>query len=213
MGKSKPKAPEKPKPTQHETELARQGVQKWNRYMSQYAPLEEAELGNLNRSTQNLRAGRGNADLMQEVSQDAMHNLATPNVATGLSNLGRMNAAMSAAGGVNAQDAVMGDRMQRDEAHLSAIRRGIGQAGQQTQALSSLARQENHQAISRFQTDYRSQLQKSQADNQALWGLAEAGMSIYTGNKLQNEQRARLFSMINPNGWIDSASTRGGVRY
>lgn len=195
MGKDKPDKPKKPQPTAEEKELARQGVEKWNRYVTRYAPLEEDLVRASDRSTSGLRAGRGNADLMQEAGDDAMRSLATPNVATGLTNLGKMSAALSSAGGVNALEARVGDRDYRDKQQLSVIKTGIGQAGQQQSGLSALGRQQNALALDRYSSDYRREVEDSLADSQAINTLAQTGASMYFGNKAQKAQGNRLASI------------------
>lgn len=207
MGK-KPDKPKKPQPTAEERELARQGVQKWNRYVGRYAPLENDLVNASNRSTVNLRTGRGNADLMQEAGDSAIRSLATPNVATGLDNLGKMNVALSSAGGVNKLDGLLGDRNYRDQQQLSVIKTGLGQAGNQQAGLSALGRQQNSLALDRYSSDYKQKLDDSLADTQALSTIVEGGASMYYGNKARKQQESRLNSIINGGVYNNLAAKR-----
>lgn len=198
MGKSKPKAPKAAeyKPTAEEKELARQGVAKWNRYIGQYAPLEKDLIAASDRPTKNLQRGRGNADLMQEASQDSLRSLATPNVTTGLSNLGKMNTALSSAGSVNALQARLGDREYRDHQTLGAIQTGVGVAGSSQSALTTLGRQQNQLALDRFSTKYRADLEEDLANSQAINQLALLGGQAYFGNKARTAQEDRLAGLV-----------------
>lgn len=207
MGKSSPPKPEKPKASAQETELADQGAQKWNRYIEQYSPLEKTELANVGRSTKNLAAGQGNAELMQQASQDAMRGLATPNVATGLTTLGKMNSALSSAGGVNSTSALFSDRVNRDNRMSAAIDRGLGQSGRQMRGLSQLGRQENNLALRRYSMENRAANNESRNDVKALSSLAETGVGIYARGKMNQQRSQRLFEIQNPNGFSDQVDT------
>lgn len=188
--------PSKPEATEHEKELAKQGVYKWNRYIDRYAPLEEAELGTLNRSTSRLRGSRSNADLMQEVSKDLHSTLGSQPISLGLANLGRMNAAMTHAMSTGAADARLGDRADRDQSQLGAIKRGLGIAGEQTQGLSALGRQQNSNMLSRFDTDFRAGIQKENATVQAISDIAESVGTAYGAQAGANKQSQRIGSMM-----------------
>lgn len=211
MGKSSPSKPKKPEPTLEEKELARQGVEKWNRYVNQYAPLEQDLVGASDRPTKGLRRGRGNADLMQEASQDAMKSLASPNVSTGLATLGKMNAALSSAGGANALQSRLEGQEYRDKQTLGAIKTGLGVAGESQSALSSLGRQQNQLALDRYSTEYRADLQQDMANHEAMMGLVQMGGQAYFGGKAKAAQSNRLGKAVYQSRYGDRGDFMGRV--
>lgn len=195
MGKSSSR-PSEPKPSEHEKELGRQGVQKWNRYIDRYALLEEQDLATLAPDRQGRIAAHTNAQLMSEATDNAMAALGSPDTTTSIRNLGQINSALSRAGAAGYTQSIASDRARRDQEKFGAIQRGMGVAGSQTQALSALGRQETEQALSRYTTQVRSRMQRESDRVQAISGLAQAAGSVYTGNVAQAQQSQRLGSAM-----------------
>ncbi|MDH2296021.1 MULTISPECIES: hypothetical protein [Gammaproteobacteria] len=208
MGKGS--SPKKPEATAEEKELAKQGVEKWNRYATMYAPLEDDMLANVDRSTTNLRQGRGNADLMREASNDFQQSFGNANVATSLSNLNAINSALKAAGASNASQAVLGDRQQRDGNTLAAINTGLGIAGQQQQSLTQLGQQNNAAMLDTYRRESEADIAKSNAQFGALNSLATMGMGKYQEYTNNKALRQSLFETTNPNGFTDQLAIPGG---
>lgn len=192
MGKSSPKKPSKPQPTAEEYELARQGVEKFNRYTSRYAPLEKDAIAASDRPTAQLRSGRTNADLMSQVSGDAMDALGSAPIGQGVNTLNQVTGALASAGAAGATDAVLGDRSYRDQQTMGMIKTGLGQAGSAQSHLTNLGHQSTSAAVNRYRESEAARLQKSMDNTQAINQLAVQGTGMY----LQNRQKQDLTNQL-----------------
>lgn len=175
-GKRPPKQP----PTEYEKELGRQSVEKWNRYVDRYAPLEEQELAELGRSRQGRMAAHTNAQLMSEATDNAMAALGSSGVTNAVRNLGGINSALSMAGSMGHTQSIVADRAERDDNKFAAMQRGMGIAGNQTQALSALGREQTAQSLQRYQISNQARMDRRNAVIGSVNSMAQmaAGQSI-----------------------------------
>lgn len=192
MGKSSPSKPKKPQPTAEEWELARQGSEKYNRYISRYAPLEDDAIAASDRPTMNLRAGRANADVMQQVSDDAMSAMASAPIGQGVNTLNKVTGALASAGAAGATDAVLGDRTYRDKQSLNMINTGLGQAGSSQSSLTQLGQQTTALAVNRYAAETSARLKDSVDNTQALNQLATTAGGMYMGYKQNKDLSDKL---------------------
>ena len=146
-------SPKKQEPTAQEIELAKQGVDKYNRYQERYAPLEEASIANISRPTVQLQEGRTNADLMQEATKTATQSIESGNISQGLSSLDGLSRGLAAAGGANNVNAVVSDQTEKDQRALNNIATGLGLAATEQQGLTSLAANKNKEAEAKLNAE------------------------------------------------------------
>lgn len=206
-------APEKPKPTKYELELGRQATQRFDRYMSRYAPLEEQMIDGVNRPVERLISGRSNADVMREASLSATGAIESGGITTGLTALDGINRALSRAGSDTAVAASVGDRAVRDERAMGAIEVGTGMARGQITGLAELGSIENQRALSRFDAENRMNLTRNAASayrSQARLGATMGVLGTAAGAGLQvhqmNQQQQRINRMLSApalNDWRD----------
>lgn len=198
MGKSSG-SPKKPEATAEEKALAQRGVESYNRYIDRYAPLEDDVIAASDRPTVNLRAGRANADLMQEASKEAGSLLTSAPVGQGVTALGKLNAALSSAGSTGRGEAIVGDRTYRDQRTLEAIKTGLGQAGNSTSALAGLASQAGANALSKYNAKVQSDLRSDSANNQLLTSIAGGTADMYMRGRQNTALTEKLGRTINAN--------------
>lgn len=200
MGSS-PKAPkpQKVKATAHEKELGRQASQRYGRYMSQYAPLEDKMVSNINRPTERLIEGRSNADIMREASMATTSSIEAGGIATGLNALEGVNRALARSGSDTAFSSTMGSRAMTDDRAMATIETGLGISGRQAASMSNLASMSNQQALSRFENENRVNLARVQADDQrrnartsATLGVLGSAAGGAMGRYNTNQQASRI---------------------
>lgn len=175
-------APEQ-KPTAEEIELGRQGVEKYNRYVRQYAPLEDKMVAGINRSTVNLNEGRTNADIMQQATSAATQAIERGGVTAGLTSLDALQAGIGRAGAIAGSDAIVADRSTRDNKALGAIEVGLGMSARQQEGLTRMASNANQQALSALENEMTVNNAKKNAMAQVLGTAVGSGASKYQSYK------------------------------
>lgn len=198
-----------PEPTAEERELARQGVQRYNRYATRYAPLEDEAIDNVDRPTERLNAGRTNADLMQEATENATRSMGQDDVATGVRSLRDLSGALTRSQGANRSAAVTQDRTQRDQRGLSMMETGLGMSGRQVQGLSSMAANANQQAMSELEAEQAERDARTEAVAGVVGTAAGEATSAYQRNKLNS----RLESARNQSYAPGDFTSRANLRY
>lgn len=191
FGSSKPK---KAEPTALEKEQSAQGIQKWNRYISQYAPLEEQALQESGSATvDGLLGGRSNADVFQKASQQSQKALTgstgISSSLTALSDLSRLTGQGAASGVSSAQT---DGREYQDTAQLGMIKTGLGQQQSNTSTLSSLAQISNQQALAKASAENAVGSLSSQLLTAGAGTALGQGAAKYARNKRRDEYNSLL---------------------
>ena len=205
-GGSKPSAgpaPKKPKPSAHEKELGRQSMERHDRYMNRYAPLEDDMVAGINRPTERLIQGRSNADVMREATMASTSAIESGGITQGLTALNSVNQALSRAGSDITSASITGDRALRDDRAMGAIEVGLGMSERQTTGLSELGHMENQRALSRFNADNHlnraragADFTKSSARTGAVMGVLGTAAGAATQHKQMSNQQKRIDAMF-----------------
>lgn len=201
-------SPKKAKPSELEKEQSREGVQKWNRYLTMYAPQEEKAINEAeNTSVKGLVSGRSNADLYQQANDQSHEALSGgANLSQGISNLNGLARRTGQGAGTATVDAANTARDYSDSAMLGMIKTGLGQQGQNTSTLSSLASTKNSGALAKAQAENSVGDLGSMLTNTALGTAAGEGLGEYRAYKNRQEYQ-KLLRGGSGSGWYNSATS------